>query len=210
MLGGLVGDSAGPRAPAYLAAWGSVASTLSLIFFLPGMASIPVASISIFVCAYGSNFSGCWCAWMHCFRTCILLDMHHIERMPLTLLVPQFAKSGGPLHGAFRPDYESICAGVAAKDQSPDERAKLNASPNKRQRMSEIFAVCMQQSVRELIGVKFLLGCVSGIQNAALPLILSNNLQLSVVQVGYVVSYIGLIGFFGTPLSHHSQIATLG
>lgn len=35
-VGGFVGDSGGPRAPAYLAAWGSVASTLSLVLFLPG------------------------------------------------------------------------------------------------------------------------------------------------------------------------------
>jgi hypothetical protein len=40
IIGGLVGDSAGPRAPAHLAAWGSIISTVSLILFLPGTASI--------------------------------------------------------------------------------------------------------------------------------------------------------------------------
>ena len=94
-------------------------------------------------------------------------------------------------------------AGVSGKEKASDAGAtKLSSGPSKKQRISDILSLCSQKSVRELIGVKFLLSCVSGIQHTALPLILSNNLQLSVVQVGYVVSYIGLIGFFGKPPLH--------
>lgn len=54
IFGGLVGDSAGPRAPAYLAAWGSVASTLSLLFLLPGV----VLGLNFGMCIFG-GLPGC-------------------------------------------------------------------------------------------------------------------------------------------------------
>lgn len=82
---------------------------------------------------------------------------------------------------------------------------KLDTS-SKQRKLSDVLSVCIQKSTRELICVKFLLGCVSGILHTALPLILSNNLQLSVVQAGYIVSYTGLIGFFGVHHYHYVRI----
>jgi hypothetical protein len=74
---------------------------------------------------------------------------------------------------------------------------KKNASLSIQERVSQLLSLCTQQRVRGLIVVNFLLNCASGIQHTALPLILSNNLQLSVVEVGYMVSYTGVVACFG-------------
>jgi predicted MFS family arabinose efflux permease len=74
---------------------------------------------------------------------------------------------------------------------------KADGAQNAPELLHRCWRLCTHKAVRSLMAVKLLAALARELLFVTLPLVLSGEMQLSVAESGYIVSYIGLISFFG-------------